>query len=122
MISELWERVRFDEQWYLWIYPDVAAAVETGLFENAYDHYCRRGRSEQRFPRKPLFDERFYQMIYPDVRRKVENQELKSGLHHYVYTGRGEGRCPRPLDKLWFSTWRCRELHYHPAIDGEGQV
>jgi len=38
----------FDEAFYLKTYPDVAKAVESGLFVDAWQHYDRHGRSEGR--------------------------------------------------------------------------
>jgi len=38
----------FNEQDYLDAYPDVAAAVQAGLFKNAREHYLRHGRTEGR--------------------------------------------------------------------------
>jgi MoaA/NifB/PqqE/SkfB family radical SAM enzyme len=40
----------FDEQFYLATYPDVADAVRSGAFANAYDHYVRFGAAEGRKP------------------------------------------------------------------------
>ena len=38
----------FDEQAYLKLYPDVAAAVKQGAFSSGYAHYTRSGKAEGR--------------------------------------------------------------------------
>ncbi|MEN9783377.1 MAG: Ubiquinone biosynthesis O-methyltransferase [Pseudomonadota bacterium] len=38
----------FDEQYYLDAYPDVAAAVQMGMFTSGREHYLRHGRAQGR--------------------------------------------------------------------------
>jgi FkbH-like protein len=47
------EASAFDSKFYLEAYPDVADAIRQGGFVDAYDHYCRAGRREGRFPKRP---------------------------------------------------------------------
>lgn len=56
----------FDEAFYLASNPDVAAAVESGVFSDAFTHYDRFGRDEGRDP-TDWFDSGFYLTANPDV-------------------------------------------------------
>jgi hypothetical protein len=76
----------FDPAFYLWKYPDVAAA---GV--NPLCHYLKHGAAEMRQPH-PLFDPCFYLDRNPDVRRAGVNP-----LVHYVRHGAAEDRKPLPL-------------------------
>lgn len=40
----------FSESEYLTLYPDVAAAVNTGVVKSGYEHYLKHGKSEGRQP------------------------------------------------------------------------
>jgi hypothetical protein len=83
---------RYDEEFYLAEYPDVAAAVASGaLFKSGWYHYSAIGRKEGRLG-APTFDEKFYLNSYPDVKEAVFNKIFPSGQSHYESAGREEGR------------------------------
>ncbi|MGK2856052.1 MAG: radical SAM/SPASM domain-containing protein [Thermoanaerobaculia bacterium] len=47
-VPEVASRRDFDDEFYLETYPDVAAAIEGGLFASAKQHYLERGAAEGR--------------------------------------------------------------------------
>jgi hypothetical protein len=102
----------FDEQAYLALNPDVAAAVRSGGFASGSAHYLRFGQGEGRAPAfgcpgtstrgtwpaheaaRCEFDEQAYLSMNPDVAAAVSKKAFSSGWHHYQRFGRGEGRAP----------------------------
>jgi methionine biosynthesis protein MetW len=84
--SEAGPESLFDAGYYLYVYPDVAAA---GL--DPYRHYIQRGAAEGRNPHI-LFDTAYYLRRYPDVTSSGMNP-----LRHYFEVGAGEARDPHPL-------------------------
>jgi len=80
----------FDEEWYLWRYPDVA---KTGL--DPAEHFLRYGALMGRDP-GPDFSTSAYLSANPDVAAAGLNPLL-----HYVKHGQAEGRRVLPLE-----TWR----------------
>ncbi|MFV3077462.1 Calx-beta domain-containing protein [Niveispirillum fermenti] len=87
---------RYDEQAYLAFNPDVAAAVEAGIFVNGYDHWTRFGINEGRMEIN-LVDETFYRNQNPDVAEAISNGYISSGREHWEAFGRYEGRAPNIL-------------------------
>lgn len=81
----------FDADWYLARNPDVAAAVDAGLF-TAEQHFQGFGRLEGRSP-GPLFDTDFYLATNPDVAAAVADG-LISAFDHFVNFGYSESRSP----------------------------
>ncbi|MDP5129991.1 MAG: hypothetical protein NWQ54_03855 [Paraglaciecola sp.] len=75
----------FDTEWYLQVYPDVAA-----VNINPAEHYLRFGAAEGRRP-GPDFDGEWYLQRYPDVAATGINPLL-----HFVKFGRNEGRTASP--------------------------
>ena len=85
-----------DAEWYLSQYPDVRAAVQSGQFKSAEEHYRTIGFKEKRFPTKPKVDEEFYLRTNPDVAAAVRSGKFTSGYEHYFTNGYREGRKPLP--------------------------
>jgi GT2 family glycosyltransferase len=54
----------FDERWYRGRYPDVAAAIESGMVASGYHDYIRRNRETERDP-CPYFDVAWYRAAFP---------------------------------------------------------
>ena len=81
----------FDETFYLQSHPDVAAAVQEGLFTSAVQHFEYFGISEVRAP-NAFFDEDLYLLTFTDVNTAVINGGFDSGLQHYLQFGFDEGR------------------------------
>ncbi|MEM7226507.1 MAG: matrixin family metalloprotease [Pseudomonadota bacterium] len=86
IVEDAFESVLFDEEFYLFDNPDVAAA---GLDPKA--HYDGFGRHEGRDP-SALFDTSFYLEEYADVAAADINP-----LVHYEGMGAAEGRDPNQL-------------------------
>ena len=72
---------RFDENWYLEQYPDVAATKCDPI-----KHYVLHGAKEKRNP-NPFFDTKSYLDKYPDI-----NDSELNPFYHYLKWGEGEGR------------------------------
>lgn len=81
----------FDSEFYLSQNPDVAAAIEAGLFESAEQHFNQFGFSEGRDP-NPYFDTSFYLEQNPDVAAAGINP-----LNHFNQFGETEGRSPNAI-------------------------
>ncbi|WP_428522075.1 hypothetical protein [Roseibium sp.] len=81
----------FDPAYYLSQNPDVAAAIEAGLFESAEQHFNQFGFSEGRDP-NPYFDTSFYLEQNPDVAAAGINP-----LNHFNQFGETEGRSPNAI-------------------------
>jgi hypothetical protein len=91
-------KLEFDEEWYLSQYPDVRAAIQSGLLKSALEHYRRHGILEKRLPSKPVVNEAWYLRTYPDVAQAIREGRQMSAYNHFVKYGYREGRAPRPLD------------------------
>lgn len=83
----------FDEQLYLQLYPDVAAAVKAGFFGSGRHHYYEFGRHEGR---TRYFDGGYYLRQNPDVDTAVQAGFFQSGLEHFLQYGHKEGRQAAP--------------------------
>lgn len=88
----------FSEQAYLGRRPDVANAVNDGIFTSGLEHYLKFGINEETGDFKlsdpvfkPGFDAEFYLATYPDVAKAVMNGTI-SALDHYERFGQNEGR------------------------------
>ncbi|QDZ40572.1 hypothetical protein FRE64_11770 [Euhalothece natronophila Z-M001] len=84
----------FNESLYLEQNPDVANAVEDGLFDSALDHFQEFGLGENRIPTDVLqnFDPTSYLSENSDVADAVEDEIFQSALDHYLSVGFQEGR------------------------------
>ncbi len=94
LMMPLLERVKVDENWYLRNYPDVKAAINSGVVPHATAHFCRFGYYEHRMPYRILVDEAWYLNEYPDVRDAVAARTFSSGQAHFEELGYKEGRFP----------------------------
>ena len=100
-----------DELWYLAAYPDVAEAVQNGVFANAAEHYAIFGLLECRLPRYIAVDETYYLTNNGDVRLAIERGDWTSAQAHFEAAGYREGRLPkRP------------ELTKHPSGRGRTNI
>ena len=86
----------FDESFYLNQNPDVADAVNAGVFSSGYQHFVLSGLAEGRNP-SLLYDEAFYLNNNPDVAQAVASGVFTSGLVHFLQAGHEEGRDPSAL-------------------------
>ena len=92
----------FDETWHRHAYPNIAAAVSTGIFSSAFDAYCRTGNQD----RSPhwLFDELHYRNRHPDLTNDaLVEAGMANGYDHFLQHGNREGRIGHPLfDPLYY--------------------
>lgn len=86
----------FDETYYLFEHPDVAAAVESGLFLYGFEHFVAHGIGEGRNP-SYYYDEDYYLQNNSDVLAAVGPGGFTSGLQHYILFGHKENRSPSTL-------------------------
>ncbi|MGV2974179.1 hypothetical protein AB1P65_01920 [Roseibium alexandrii] len=87
--------IAFNEEYYLANNPDVAAAIDAGLFQSAEEHFNLFGWSEGRDPNEN-FDTSFYLSENPDVAAAGVNP-----LDHFWVYGAAEGRIPnQTIDTL----------------------
>ena len=86
----------FDEDFYLNQNPDIAAAVDAGVFVSGYHHFVEFGIAEGRNP-SLLYNEGFYLANNPDVANAVATGVISSGLDHFLNSGHEEGRDPSSL-------------------------
>jgi hypothetical protein len=85
----------FDREYYLEQNPDVAEAVENGVFAHALEHFGQYGLTEGRSPSE-FFGET-YLTENPDVAEAVANGLFSNGLQHFVQFGFNEGRFPSDI-------------------------
>ncbi|MCX5662489.1 MAG: hypothetical protein NTW19_22640, partial [Planctomycetota bacterium] len=86
----------FDEAFYLWRNPDVAADVARGVWKSGYAHFTLFGQRENRAPSR-VFSEAFYLQKNPGVAAAVASGAYRSGFEHYVLYGQRENRSFSPL-------------------------
>lgn len=86
--------VTVDEAWYLSAYPDVAAAIQSGSFRSARQHYIASGYFEDRIPRHVPVDEAWYSNEYADVAAAIRAGVFTSAQQHFEVYGFKEGRLP----------------------------
>ena len=84
----------FDPEWYLATYPDVAKAVEQGLFLNALHHYLTNSNPVAYSPNQ-WFSEAHYAQLYPDVAAIVADGGFRNGYEHFIRFGAREMRVPQ---------------------------
>src|SRR6476469_1881285 len=83
----------FEESFYLANNPDVAQAVQAGIFSSGFQHFVQFGQYELDIPSRapsPFFDELFYLSNNPDVGEAVRNGAFSSGFDHFVKFGQFE--------------------------------
>ncbi|MEB3831373.1 SdrD B-like domain-containing protein [Phormidium sp. CCY1219] len=85
--------VLFDENYYLSVNTDVAAAITRGEFTSAEQHYRLFGEAEGRDPGY-WFDPEFYAQQNPDVVAAVQAGQVSSLIEHFITFGAAEGRNP----------------------------
>lgn len=83
---------RFDEEWYLARYKDVAEAVRKGAIRTGFDHYSSAGVYEGRIPYPFAIDELDYLNRHRDVARSLKEGPYDSAAEHFYTVGFLEGR------------------------------
>lgn len=82
-------KAHFDSDYYLTHYPEVAAAIETGKFQTALDHWLTIGIRQQRSPF--ALDRTWYGLTYPLAALEVGQGDFTDFHHHWVAVGRYRG-------------------------------
>lgn len=85
--------VMFNEEYYLKMNPDVAAAVKKGDYPNGKAHYDAYGKKEGRraYPQLPLeFNEGSYLTNNKDVAAAVKKGDYVCGAEHWMMYGWNE--------------------------------
>ena len=76
----------FDADWYLWRYPEAAAALGDCDPVAVLDYYFDTGAARRHSP-NALFDEVWYLEHHPGVATAVEAGHFGSGFDHYCLDG-----------------------------------
>lgn len=105
----------FDRDYYLSIYPDVAAAVANGMFANPIDHFNQFGQFERRNP-SGYFDTTYYLQHYQDVANEV-NAGQTTAFAHFITFGQTENRNPNPLLDTTYYLQRYQDVAEAVASD-----
>ena len=82
----------FDEEGYLRLYPDVAAAIARNHEVSGWNHYKNHGFREGR-KANDLQDD-FYLRAYPLAAMEIREGRANSAFQHYVRFGRARGYIP----------------------------
>lgn len=85
----------WDESYYLYKNPDVAAEVKKGLLESGYKHFVEYGIKEGRDPNSG-FNTQYYLDKNRDVAEAVRNGSLESAFQHWLLYGQQENRKATP--------------------------
>ena len=81
-----------DEAWYTARYPDVAAAIKSGVFSSAEHHFAAVGLAEGRMPLPVAIDESSYLDRHKDVAKAIQSGKVSSATQHFYTSGFYEGR------------------------------
>jgi hypothetical protein len=82
----------FDEEGYLRLYPDVAAAIARNHEKDGWTHYKTHGYREGRKPSDVNDD--FYLKAYPLAAMEIAQGRAATPLQHYIRFGRARGYIP----------------------------
>ena len=97
VIKTLLQAVAVDEAWYRRAYPDVAEAIDAGVYRSAKHHFADYGYFEGRRPFEPEVDEAWYLQNNPDVQAGVADGSIASPAAHFLEHGYEEGRAPMQI-------------------------
>jgi hypothetical protein len=97
VVRKLLAAIPVDETWYRATYPDVAEAIDAGIYTSATGHFVEHGYLEGRRPFPFEVNEAWYLETYPDVQEGIESGEILSAQDHYNLHGYDEGRMPAPV-------------------------
>ena len=84
---------KFDKDYYLSENPDVAVAIEKGVFKSEIEHFEIFGGAELRSPNE-IFVPSYYLLQNLDVAQAVETGFLRTGFEHFQIFGEKENRIP----------------------------
>ncbi len=102
----------FDEAAYLARFPDVAAAIKSGIIPSALRHYVTNGYLEGRAALSFEVDDVWYRQTYPDVADAIRRGKVRDSKHHFEDFGFFEGRVPSRACLGPAAEWRELEKHH----------
>jgi hypothetical protein len=94
LIKQMLAGIAVDDAFYRESYPDVAEAIDAGVYRDAKHHFIDYGYFEGRRPFQPEVDEEWYVGKYEDVRQGIADGSITSGTAHFLEHGYDEGREP----------------------------
>jgi hypothetical protein len=97
LIKLLLVGVPVDDVFYRTSYPDVAEAIDAGVYRDAKHHFVDYGYFEGRRPFEPEVDETWYIQKHEDVQKGIADGSIKSAAAHFAEHGYDEGREPMRL-------------------------
>jgi hypothetical protein len=86
---------KFEEEWYVTTYSDVADGIRAGKFKSGREHYLTFGYFESRLPCQPNVDEVWYVKTFRDAKEGIAKGKFKNATEHFIAFGYREGRTPR---------------------------
>ena len=102
----------FSEPFYLHLYPNVAASVQSGHFKSGFDHYDRVGASAGNSP-SWFFHPVWYSQRNSDLSREsLAANELDGVYSHFFASGLSE---KRPGNWLMMALWQARQPGGYPT-------
>jgi hypothetical protein len=97
ILRQVLQATPVEESWYRETYPDVAEAIDTGIYRSAKHHFVANGYLEGRRPFPLSVDEAWYLEAYPDVKDGIKEGLFASASEHFARHGYEEGRRPVPV-------------------------
>jgi len=97
VIKKLLMGVPVDDEFYRTSYPDVAEAIDAGVYRNAKHHFVDYGYFEGRRPFEHTVDEAWYVKNNEDVRVGLKDGTILSAAAHFAEHGYEEGRVPKQI-------------------------
>jgi glycosyltransferase involved in cell wall biosynthesis len=89
--------------WYTQRYPDVAAAMTSGSWRSALEHYLCND-TPTAFDPGPDFSEDWYLASDPGLRSVIDSGAYRNGYAHFLRHGAVELRQPAPhIDLRWYA-------------------
>ncbi len=102
----------FDPEWYLNTYPEAAAAIASGRYSCALEHFLFNP-TPQKFDPSPYFSEKFYASVHVDITKALETGQFRNGYDHFIQFGVFECRKPHPEIDL---------AAYHRAVEVQADL
>lgn len=100
--KEVRTTIYFDPDWYRGRYPLVQAAIDSGGWRSALEHYlCNE--TPVAFDPLPVFSEAHYLERYPELAGAIGRSGFRNGYNHFLRFGARELRSPHEtFDLTWY--------------------
>ncbi len=92
LLRQLLQAAPMNEAWYRDTYPDLAEAIDAGIYRSAQHHFVSNGYLEGRRPFPMAVYAACYLREYPDVAEGIEDRLFESAQEHFERHGYEEGR------------------------------